>query len=341
MKRIGHLYEKLLDEGLIMKALLDTCKGKGKRRIVQKIKKDPRPYALKIKELVSGGFLPSEPRRFQRKDHGSGKIRDICSVPLFPDQVIHRLCVEAMKEAITRGMDPFCVGCVPGRGCSAGMKAIRKWARKSRHRRIWVLKADIRHFYANIDREKLFSMLGKRIKDKRFLAFLWNLSAIEPKGLAIGLYSSPWLANFYLQSLDHMIKERAKVRHAVRNVDDCVWMDPSRRRLLRAKEAADAALSSLGLSFKPDWRIFHLDGNDVDFVGYRIQQGGRVRIRKRTWRKLRRDCLIAAHHPLSQSRARSMLSLMGYAKNSGGRKIFASYLTPQVVALAKSKANAI
>lgn len=336
MKRIGHLHEQLLDEKLILKALMDSCKGKGNRRIVQRIKLSPRKYVLEIKEMIAGGFLPSEPKRFQRQDPGTGKVRDICSVPFYPDQVIHRLCVNIMKEAITKGMDRYCVGCVPKRGCSAGMKGVRKTARSSRKRRIWVFKGDIHHFYASINREKLFEILRRKIKDTAFLCFLWNITTIEPKGLAIGVYSSPWLANLYLEHLDHVLKEDCGIRFITRNVDDYVWMDGSRRRLLKAKARADEELSRLGLEFKPDWRIYHLDGNDVDYVGYRISQKGQVRIRKRTWRKLRRDCLIAEHHHLSPKRARSILSRMGFAMNSNGRTIFRKYLKKETIILAKS-----
>lgn len=320
---------------------MDSCKGKGKRRIVQRIRSSPRKYVLEIKGLIAGGFSPSEPKRFQRKDAGTGKVRDICSIPLYPDQVIHRLCVNAMKEAITKGMDRYCVGCVPGRGCSEGMRAVRKWARKSRKRRIWVLKADIRHFYENIDVSKLFEMLKKVIKDDGFLGFLKKIVTVSEKGLAIGVYSSPWLANFYLQGIDHYLKEDMKVLHLTRNVDDYVLMDRSRRKLLKAKRSLDEKLTEIGLRLKPDWRIFHLDGNDVDYVGYRISQSGAVRIRKRTWRKLRRDCLIAKCHRLSPKRARSILSRMGFAKNSNGRLIFRKYLTSGLIKLAKSKAKSI
>lgn len=339
MKRTGHLYEKLFDLKNIEEALLETCEHKSKRRIVQKIKADPKHYAKEIKRMLEEGFFPSSPKRFERRDPGSGKIRKICSVPLYPDQAIHRLAVNVMKESIVRGMDPHCVGCVPGRGCNAGMKAVRKWARKSRKKRIWVIKADVYHYYENIDRDKLFEMLETVIKDKRFLVFLWNITSIEPKGLAIGVYSSTWLANFYLQGIDHFLKEKVGLKHVARNVDDYVWMDPSKRRLLRAKAAADGELAKLGLKLKPDWRIFALRGNDVDFVGYRIHYDGKVTIRKRTWKKLRRDCLIAKHHRLSVKRARSLLSRMGYAMNSNGRKIFEKYLDGKTVRKAKEIAK--
>ena len=339
-KRTGHLYEKLFDEKQILQAIEETCLHKGKRRIVQKIKADPNGFAKRIKALLTEGFLPSEAKRFQRQDPGTGKIRDICSVPLYPDQIIHRLAVNVMKETIAKGMDPFCVGCVPGRGCNAGKKAVLKWIRKGRNgRRMWILKFDIRHFYASIDREKLFVLLEKKINDKRFLAFLWNITSIEPKGLAIGVYSSPWLGNFYLQAVDHQIKQDLKIKHFTRNVDDFVLMDTNRRKLKKALTALESSLAALGLTIKPDWRIYPIDQGDVDYVGFRVHKGGKVTIRKRNWRKLRRDCLVAMHHPLSQKRARSLLSRMGLAKNSDSRKIFAKYLTKAVLDKAKSKAK--
>ena len=42
------------------------------------------------------------------------------------------------------------------------------------------------------------------------------------KGYLFGNYTSQWFANFYLQSLDHYIKEELKIKYYLRYMDDMI-----------------------------------------------------------------------------------------------------------------------
>lgn len=329
----------MTEKKTVYQVLRDTCQHKSERKIVKKINSDLDGYVDKTIDLVVNGFIPNDPKRFVRRDPNNGKERDICSIPLWPDQAIHRLAIEVAKDPLTKGMDPFCVGCVPRRGCNAGLEAVRRFVEENKDKKIYVLKFDLRHFYESIDKEILFDKLNRRIKDIFFLAYLWNLLSINKKGLAIGVYSSPWLGNFYLQDIDHEIREKHKIRFLCRNVDDFVLMDFNKRKLKKCLEEIRESLKKLNLTIKDDWRLFPLSEGDIDFVGFRIHANGAVTIRKRNWKRLRRDCLVAKHHHLSQKRAKSLLSRMGNAKHSNGRKIFRGYLTSGIIKLAKKKAK--
>lgn len=46
---------------------------------------------------------------------------------------------------------------------------LRKSARE--YKEVWVLKCDIKKFFFNIDRDILFGLLKRKIKDKYFLEF--------------------------------------------------------------------------------------------------------------------------------------------------------------------------
>ena len=79
---------------------------------------------------------------------------------------------------------------------------------------------DIRHFYDTIDISVLKRMLAKRINDEKFLAVLFTVLEVRPTGLPIGFYTSGWLANWLLNEMDHVIKERLGAVYYIRYADD-------------------------------------------------------------------------------------------------------------------------
>ena len=66
------------------------------------------------------------------------------------------------------------------------------------------------------DKEKL----SKKIKDKDALKIVFDIIDSNNKGLFIGTMTSQILAIFYLNDLDHYIKEELKIKYYVRYQDD-------------------------------------------------------------------------------------------------------------------------
>lgn len=336
MKRIGHIFEKMTDEAFIERCIILTCKGKGSRHSVRRLLSDTKSKAKEIKILVESGFSHSEPKRFQRKDPSSGKVRDISALPLFPDQIIHRMMIEAIKPKLMKGMDPYCVGCVPGRGNGLAYRKLREAIRKGRKKRLWALQTDIRHFYPSIPMVGLMDSLRSIIKDERFLGFMEKAITIDETGLSIGVYSSPWLANYYLQKTDHQSREKDKVPTMVRNVDDRIIIGPNKRTLMKSREATEKRLNAMGLHTKPNWQCFPLSKKDVDFVGFRIHWNGSSMMRKRNWKRMRRSCISSRLRGMDRKKAGMIIGLLGPMKETGSKMAMEKYVDP---VLKEAKAN--
>ena len=75
-------------------------------------------------------------------------------------------------------------------------------------------------------------MFRRQIKDQDCL---WLIDAIidAVRGLPIGNYTSQWFANFFLQGLDHFIKEKLGVKYYIRYVDDLVLLGSNKRNYIR------------------------------------------------------------------------------------------------------------
>ena len=80
----------------------------------------------------------------------------------------------------------------------------------------YILKCDISKFFASIDRDRLKEKLKKKIKDKDALNIVFKIIDSDENGLSIGNMTSQILAIFYLNDMDHYIKETLKIKYYVR-----------------------------------------------------------------------------------------------------------------------------
>ena len=85
------------------------------------------------------------------------------------------------------------------------------------------IKCDISKFFFNVDRNILYKLIKRKIKDKYFLNITRKIIFYneEVVGIPIGNYTSQIYANIYLNELDKYIKEVLKVKYVVRYMDDC------------------------------------------------------------------------------------------------------------------------
>ena len=126
-KRIGHLYEKMLDRNLIRKVIIEGSKGKRKRHDVKKVLSDVEKYTDKVYEILKcGSYDPTDPRHITILDTCSVKKRTIGVVPYYPDGIVHRLIVKVARPIFMRGMYAHSCASIPGRGNMHAIKYMKK-----------------------------------------------------------------------------------------------------------------------------------------------------------------------------------------------------------------------
>jgi len=105
---------------------------------------------------------------------------------------------------------------------------------KNNTKTCWVLKCDIKKFFASIDHGIFKSILDRHIEDKDILwllnqiidsfhtitnSNLWDWSG---KGLPLGNLTSQLLVNIYMNEFDQFVKRELKVKYYERYADDFV-----------------------------------------------------------------------------------------------------------------------
>lgn len=328
MKRIGYLYEKICDKDTLNKALDQAVKGKREQPFARRILARRDYYIDKLHEiLVTESFIPHKGITRRIVEQPRNKERLISVPRLYPDHVIHWAICIALNKTFMKGMYDHCVGSVPGRGNGAGRKHIEKILKKGKVK--YVLKMDVRKFFQHIDHTKIEELLARKIKDKKALRLISQVIDNGGDGLPIGYYTSQWLSNFYLEKVDHYIKEELKIKYYVRNVDDMVLADTNKRKLHKAKRKLDEELKDYNLEIKPDWQLWKVGSRPIDFLGYRFY-GYKTTLRKNNfYRFMRRVRRVKKKGYCTVHGARSIASGLGDFKHLPcGRHFYLNSVKP-------------
>lgn len=202
---------------------------------------------------------------------------------------------------------------------------INKIRIKNKNQEIFVLKIDISKYFYNIPHDILLSKLEKDLKDDNVLNIIKKIIDETNKpyinitidklnslqgtsipnynkdiGLSIGAMTSQFFAIYYLNDLDHYIKEKLKCKYYVRYMDDFVILDTNRNRLKDVFHLISIELDKLKLSVNPKSSITSLN-TGITFLGYKYKIiNGKFKIlyRKKTIRKINNKLKYLYHHDL-------------------------------------------
>jgi hypothetical protein len=157
-------------------------------------------------------------------------------------------------------------------------------------RTVWVLKCDIRKFFASIDQKRLIQILDERIPDKDII---WLLSQIiesfcvsENSGLPLGNLTSQLLVNVYMNEFDQFVKHALRAKHYIRYADDFVLLSADKQELEALLARIDTFLrQDLKLTLHPNKVSISTLASGVDFLGWVHFPTHRV-LRKATKRRM-------------------------------------------------------
>lgn len=327
VKRYGHLFEKITSYDNLAVAIEEASRGKRKRAGVARVLANKDLYIMKIQDmLLSHGYRPNPVIRRVIRD--KIKQRTIAKPQFYPDQVIQWAAVLVLQPIFLHGMYEYSVGSIPRRGTSLGQKAVKKWLRNDPRHTKYCLKMDIHKFYPSVDTTVLKHKFRRKIKDADTL---WLLDLIVDQfdhGLPIGFYSSQWFANFFLQDLDHYIKNDLRVPYLVRNIDDLVMLGPNKKKLHKAEQAIAEYLAAEGLEVKPNWQVFKVNSRPIDFLGVRIYRD-HTTLRRRNALKIRRRMAKIRKKPgLNKFDAAGVIAYWGWLKHSNSYNFYMKYMKP-------------
>lgn len=348
MKTYKHLYEEFISEENIQTAIVNASKGKRNRSMMREMYQTPEKWISIIRRWLIDYRNPQH-HPVVIYDGVSRKKRTIVC-PTNKEQVIHHMLCNILKPIFMHGMYEHSYGSIPKRGGLAGRNAIEKWITHDRRNCKYVLKMDIHKFFDSVPHDILKQRLQQIIKDDKFLHILFEVIDETDIGLPLGFYTSQWLSNWYLQELDHYIKEDLGAVYYIRYMDDMVIFGSNSRKLHRMRKAISNYLeTNLNLSMKDNWQVYRFDyikwkdfdinrekgtrehyGRDLDFMGFRFYSD-RIILRKSIMYRLSRKAIkIFKKEQLNVYDARQILSYLGWLDYTDTYNIYLEHIKPFV-----------
>ena len=195
----------------------------------------------------------------------NGKLRPL-GIPAYEDKLVQGAMADILNEVYECKFLDCSYGFRPNRGCHQAIKEINQ--RIMINKVNYILDADIKGFFDNVDHKWLMRFLANDIGDKKFLRYIKRFLIggymenaeifMTDKGTPQGGIISPILANVYLHYvLDRWIYEIVKPRlkgeiYLVRYADDFIIMFQYENEARKVYQALIKRLAKYGLELEED-----------------------------------------------------------------------------------------
>src|SRR5258706_5109559 len=161
------------------------------------------------------------------------KPRDIHKTSV-RDRLLHHAIYRQIYWFFDRKFIHDSYSCRKNKGTYAAVGQFKNYARKvnkNNTKQCFVLKCDIKKFFASVDLDILKGILRAYISDTETILLLENIIQSFPKGLPLGNLTSQLLVNVYMNEFDQFIKHKLKVKYYIRYADDFVVLSGDKKYL--------------------------------------------------------------------------------------------------------------
>lgn len=274
MKKCIHTYDDIISVENLLCAWQEFERGKKKKVDVMEWKRHLMANVfclhqdLKDKMYIHGPyqhFVIAEPKR---RDIHKASVRD---------RLLHHAVYRKLYPFFDTTFIADSYSCRDNKGTHRAMRRFDDFARKvskNRTRTAWVLKCDIRKFFASIDHFILMKILELRIEDGDILQLIKSIitsfnSGMQGIGLPLGNLTSQLLVNIYMNEFDRYVKHSLKEKYYIRYADDFVFLLEDKKQLNTLhQKVEDFLMQTLKLSLHIDKVFIQTFASGIDFLGW-------------------------------------------------------------------------
>lgn len=269
MKRKQDLYKNIYDMENILSAYKEVTRNTKNKRHVANLKEYKCIYLSRTYNiLVNKQYIPGPKNEFYIREP---KLRKIVSQNSQDKIINHLVARHILYPSIVPCLLDINVASRKNLGTNEGLRLAYSFnkACKIKYKTYYILKCDISKFFASIDHDILKNKVKAKLKDKDALKIVFDIIDNDEQGLGIGSMTSQILAIFYLNDMDHFIKEKLKIKYYVRYQDDFLLFHPSKQYLQYCLKEISSFLEKEHLVLNRKTRIYK-NTNNYLFLGRTI-----------------------------------------------------------------------
>lgn len=324
MKRDGYIIEEIIEQSNLEEAFDVVVRSTLRKRLREGrwLLEHREEFLQQVREEILTGVVTLGDYHEKIITEG-GKTRNI-QVFSMRDRIKINAIMAVVDKHIRRRYIRTTGASIKKRGMHDLMQYIRRDMKEDPTIRFWY-KCDVQTCYDTVQHHFVKYCLLHVFKDKRLLNILFSFIDIMPGGvkMSIGMRSSQGLVNLLFSIfIDHVLKDRERLKHFYRYMDDNVTGAADKRSLWRVRDITHRQVNSIGQKIKSNERVFPVELG-LDFLGYKIFPTHtllRKRVKKNFARKL-------AKVKSRKRRTEIIGSLYGMAKHADCKHLLKKLLT--------------
>lgn len=263
-----------------------ALKGKRNHTNVIKFSKESLYNLEKLrKSILQNSYIPGKDYEFTIFEPKMRVVR----ANHFTDKIIQGLLVNHVIQPL---VEPTLIydnyASRKGKGTKAGLDRLSEFLNGAfinygrDLNNIYVLQCDVKKYFDNISlpilRSKIFRLnIDNQLK--RLLNIELRAAHEDDKGLCLGHELSQWFAIWYLNEMDHYIKEELHIKYYGRYMDDFYLISDSREYLYKCLSDITDILEGFGLKLNnKKSRVYNIS-EGIKFLGFKfiLTNNGEVR----------------------------------------------------------------
>jgi len=274
-RRLCHTFNSIISLENLLTSWQEFIKGKRDR-------KDVCEFSVCLMDNIFSLRADLLRKTYRHGQYQAFKINDPKPRQIHKAQVRDRL----LHHAIYRILYPYfdrkfiydSYSCRDGKGTHRAINRFRNFAGKvSRNntKTAWILKCDIKKFFANIDHRILIEILKRHIGNADTIWLLeqviesFNTESRAEVGLPLGNLTSQLFINIYMNEFDQFAKRELKLRYYIRYADDFVILHENKTYLKDLiPKMSEYLRKQLKLYLHPKKVFIKTLSSGIDFLGW-------------------------------------------------------------------------
>jgi retron-type reverse transcriptase len=270
MKNIlHHKFEDIISVDNLLLAWQEFVKGKRNKKDVQEFQFHLMDNIILLHEdLKNKNYKHGKYEQFKISDP---KPREIHKAKV-RDRLLHHAIYRILYPFFDKTFIADSYSCRNNKGTHKALNKFRKFSyivSKNNTKTCWILKCDIKKFFASVDQNILIKTLDSRFRGNDTMWLLKEIIFSFEKGLPLGNLTSQLFSNIYLNEFDKFVKHKLKIKYYIRYADDFVIFSEDKEYLKNLiSKIREFLQNKLKLTLHPDKIFIKTLNSGMDFLGW-------------------------------------------------------------------------